>query len=725
MNRRLLAIIVLCCSAAPARAEVVEADLLVVGGTESGWAAAIQAARLGVESITLVNDIEWLGGQFSAEAVGAIDENRGVDNKVPFPRSGLFAEVTARIEEDNLRLYGHPKPGNSWTARTEVRPAQAARIFREMIDPYVKTGRIRLVSNYFPVAAELAGDGKTLRGVHFQSTQRGEPDLTVKAKITIDASDWGDAIQASGAAFEYGPDPRTRYGELNAPSDPVTYSIRDMNPITYSLVIVESDKLHPIPKPKHFDDRRYFLTSSATKEDYLALPWPFPPHRPFNPPWTPLTGKYYQGERSVYSQRRLVDGYNLKIDHPDVISLVWTIQDYPLDVLPRHVVDALEADEPGASQKNVVVMSRDQRQIVFEDAKQHSLGMVYHLQTTVHERMEDKGHSFRKFRLTDEFSTADGCPPKPYIRESLRLKAMYMMREQDTRHFDQAIAAATPYRNSSKGSQEDHFAQVMYYDAVAGWQFSYDFHMTGRMFLDGDRGGPWASYFKPGRSWRTQSDRATFPLRSLIPERTDGLLGAQKNLGYSSIVSSAVRIHDQSIAIGQAAGALAAVSLGSGVQPRTVPYDLDLLSRVQRGLASRIDGGTPAMLWPFRDIAPEHPAYAAVNLLAAHQLLSLEPHEVDFQPDELASEAWQRRIMELSRRRFPRATATAPETGLTRGEFALRWWRSISELGQAELPRHNAIDADNDGVADSDDAAPFDSDNDGVMDVLEPNGRPK
>ena len=81
--------------------------------------------------------------------------------------------------------------------------------------------------------------------------------------------------------------------------------------------------------------------------------------------------------------------------------------------------------------------------------------------------------------------------------------------------------------------------------------------------------------------------------------------------------------------------------------------------------------------------------------------------------------------MELSRRRFPRAAATAPEAGLTRGEFALRWWRSISELGQAELPRHNAIDADNDGIPDSDDAAPFDSDNDGVMDMLEPNGWPK
>ena len=38
--------------------EEVQTDLLIVGGTESGWAAAIQAARMGVASITIVHDGE-------------------------------------------------------------------------------------------------------------------------------------------------------------------------------------------------------------------------------------------------------------------------------------------------------------------------------------------------------------------------------------------------------------------------------------------------------------------------------------------------------------------------------------------------------------------------------------------------------------------------------------------------------------------------------------------
>ena len=59
-------------------ADEVQTDLLVVGGTESGWAAALRAARLGVPSVTIVHDGEWLGGQFTEQALACVDENKGV-----------------------------------------------------------------------------------------------------------------------------------------------------------------------------------------------------------------------------------------------------------------------------------------------------------------------------------------------------------------------------------------------------------------------------------------------------------------------------------------------------------------------------------------------------------------------------------------------------------------------------------------------------------------------
>jgi NADPH-dependent 2,4-dienoyl-CoA reductase/sulfur reductase-like enzyme len=50
-------------------ADKIPCDLLVVGGNESAVAAAVQASRLGVKRVVLVNDIDWLGGQFSSEGV--------------------------------------------------------------------------------------------------------------------------------------------------------------------------------------------------------------------------------------------------------------------------------------------------------------------------------------------------------------------------------------------------------------------------------------------------------------------------------------------------------------------------------------------------------------------------------------------------------------------------------------------------------------------------------
>ncbi len=170
-----------------------EADLLIVGGTESGCAAALQAARMGVKSITLVNDIEWLGGQFSAEALMAIDENRGPEgygHGVPFPRSGIFSEVMNHIEKRNREKYGVPRPGNTRVITTCL-PSDAEQVFRSLLKPHLENGTITIHSNYFPVSV-LHDETKTkVTGVRFQSTSNQNDELVIRAKLTIDASDSG------------------------------------------------------------------------------------------------------------------------------------------------------------------------------------------------------------------------------------------------------------------------------------------------------------------------------------------------------------------------------------------------------------------------------------------------------------------------------------------------------------------------------------------------------
>ncbi len=647
-------------------------DLLIVGGGESGCAAAVQAARMGVGSILLVNDIDWLGGQFSAEALVAIDENThvsGVRHEQPIPRHGLFKEVIDRIEALNLKKYGVARPGNTRTITT-TRPSDAARVFEDLLQPYVESGRLRIVRGAHPVAATMDDAGRALKAVRFKSDKTGKT-FNVHAKLTVDASDWGDVIKLAGAEHAFGPDLKSKYNEPEAPASHDDYPVTDMNPITYCMVIVETDRYEPIAKPAHYDPR-----------NYASHKWPK------DPLW-------------LYGTRRVIDRYHFKqIDHPDVLLLCFPAFDYPLDNLPQRVVDALEADERGASKKNIVQMSRKQRQIVFDDAKQYSLGFLYYLQTAVHDRMPDKTHSFRRFRLSEEFGTPDRLPFKPYVRESLRLEAMYMMRQQDS----------LGWRGSSNA-----FANVMYHDAVAVWQFEYDFHPTKREFLDdGDPAGPWRCVHRPLRDWGAPyTGAATFPMRSLIPVRVDGLLAGQHNLGFSSIVSSAVRLHDQSMAVGQAVGATAAVALNQGVQPRAIPYDVKLLDAVWRGLVKRHgDGGEPGMLWPFRDVDSSHPAYEAIQLLAVRGGLPLGPRDIRFKPNAPATDGWRRRVVELSSafKRFDDAVHP-PAGDMTRGEFAKQWWAVIDDLPDRILPFTDALsskhDRDGDGIPDRDDALPL------------------
>jgi len=570
------------------------------------------------------------------------------------------------IEADNLRRYGHARPGNTRVITT-CRPADAQQVFRRLIEPYVKSGQVRIFEDYEPAVAEVDDATSALRRVSFHSTHANQPPLMVRAKITIDASDWGDVIKVVGAAYEFGPDLQEKYGEPLAPTSREAYPITDMNPITYCMVVVETDRYEPIAQPTGYDMRSY--------ENHAY---------PKDPLW-------------LYESRRLVDHYGYpEIDHPDVLLLCFPAFDYPLDVLPKRVTDALEATEPGASQKNIVQMTRRQRRLIFEDAKQYSRGFLYYLQTAVHDQMPDQTHSFRRFELSDEFGTPDRMPPKPYVRESLRLRAMYMMRQQDT---------------TGHGDRAHHFATAMYHDGVACWQFEYDFHPTGRKFLDeGNPAGPWTNYFRPGRTWGPPyAGRCLFPLRSLVPEKIDGLLGAQKNLGYSSIVSSAVRLHDQSMTIGQAAGAVAAVCLDRQIQPRAIPYDRPLLGRVWAGLCARLDGGQPQLLWPFNDLEPEHPAFEAINLLAVRGGLPLECYQVDFRPDQPASIAWREAVAQrsLTTKHSAAASPEIPRDPMTRGEFARVWWDRIRDLPDRPLERQSPDDADLDGIPDSEDALLF------------------
>ena len=583
-----------------AMGEVLDTDLLIVGGDESGCAAAVQAARLGVKRIVLINDIDWLGGQFCTQGIGPMDEWTIVNGKrTGFPRSGMFLEIIERIRAHNRQTYGVPCPGNSWCGTETIEPKAAAQIFDEWLAPYAQ--QITVLRGWEPVKVNVVNGRVT--GGKFEKTDKSQ--LTVNAKLTMDSSDWGDVIRLSGAAYSAGPDLRSRYGEPSAPETLEPDGHQEMNPLSWCPFLREAGTDCTVAKPERYDERTF--------ADMAKVPlWR---------EWDGSGGIYNMAGWCVYTHRRIVDRRHFGLAAgTEAVVLNWPAQDYPLCMLPQHVAEALEKTEPGASKKNIVDLTPAQRRIIFADAKQHALSFLYHLQSSPKDHTNDESPKLHEMRLTNEYGTADNLPPKPYIREGLRLDALYVLREQDVR----------------TEVEKPQWAKLMVPDGVFGYQFNMDFHPTRRKFVDNDRSKPWRCVMVGTRNWSAHTDRAMFPLRGLVPEKMDGLLGASKNIGVTSMVQSSLRLHGQMMQVGAASATVAALCLRDGIQPRDVAASTKLVREVQHKLV-RGAGGPGTLIWPWHDLNPEDEHFEPANMLTIAGIWTPDKDSIFFDAERIVT----------------------------------------------------------------------------------------
>jgi hypothetical protein len=104
------------------------------------------------------------------------------------------------------------------------------------------------------------------------------------------------------------------------------------------------------------------------------------------------------------------------------------------------------------------------------------------------------------------------------------------------------------------------------------------------------------------------------PLETLIPEKVDGLLAAEKNISQTRFANGATRLQPITMLTGQAAGTLAALAVAADVAPRKVEPAL-----VQKTL---LNANSAVALASFSDIPRTHPLWAAVELSVARDWLT-------------------------------------------------------------------------------------------------------
>jgi len=224
---------------------------------------------------------------------------------------------------------------------------------------------------------------------------------------------------------------------------------------------------------------------------------------------------------------------------------------------------------------------------ILERAKQTSQAFLYWLENDL-PRDDGRGSGYPELRLrADVMDTPDGMSKYPYIRESRRMVARGTVAEQDIIEESQPGPRARWFR-----------------DSVGTGYYMVDIHPCGAK--------------ETGRMRMPRPFQ--IPMAALLPREPINFLPASKNIGVTHLTNGAFRLHPVEWNIGEAAGAIASLWLARGGLPAA--------SDVQADLAR---SGVP-LFW-FDDVAPDHPAFAAIQLAAKGGYYPLDDAGLHASPD--------------------------------------------------------------------------------------------
>lgn len=535
--------------------------ILIVGGGAGGVAAALAITDLGQRCV-LTEQTDWLGGQLTAQAVPP-DENRWVEP------GGDVQGVTASYQRfretvrDWYRATGRltdaattdPRlnPGGGWVSRLCYEPAVGHAVIRDMLQPAIDRGLLKVRLNHHPVGADVKGD--RVRSISFEDRGFGGV-VTIAADVILDATEAGDLWPLVGAEHRVGSECRKRSGEMHAhdsPEDDPT----DQQAITWVFALEHRpDEDHTIARPERYAHWRDFVPKLEPAWPGRLFDWTIcgEGHRPRHLNMVPWPDEPADDSWELWRYRRVVNRaiYRNSYPPPDVTLINWVQNDY----FAKPTLGVTEAEQ----------------QVAFAEAKEQSRCLLYWMQTEA--PRHDGGVGYPGLKLHPKsMDTGEGFAKAPYIREPRRLEARYMLSEADL-GADQRRAEGHPDVTPINTPRSASFA-----DAVAIGHYPIDLH--------------------PSASGRNQLyvEACPFeiPLRALLPVRIENMIAAGKSLGVTHIANGATRLHPVEWAIGEAAGVTAALSSSDG-QPTNSLFITERIGDLRERLQAR---GVP-LSWPWK-----------------------------------------------------------------------------------------------------------------------------
>jgi hypothetical protein len=516
------------------KAHELKTDVLIIGGSLGGVAAALAVARMG-RNVILTEETAWIGGQATTQGV-PLDEHPWSESYGRTRSYAAFREGVREYYRQHYPLTAAARadrtlnPGAGWVSKLCFEPRVGLAVLHEMLAPHLSAGRVIILPRHRPVAVRM--DGDQARAVTVLDESSGAK-RTLIAPFILDATELGDLLELGKIESVIGAESRAATGEPLAVDGPAEPQEQMVFTHVFALDHFPGED-HVIDKPRAYD---FWRQARSHRGDFpkLTLPDLFGVQHD-HLGRVPKSRAYLA---STWNFRRMLcrDNFTPGAFSSDVTAAIWPTNEYHLGVLCG--------------------VTPEERRKHLEAARQLSLSTIHWLQTEApNPATGGQGHPGLRPR-GDVLGTDDGLAQAPYVREARRIQAEFTVLEQ---HF----RADLPERKDGP---------LKYDDSVGLSGYRVDIHKATAP------GKPSITEVSHGKHWLQQ-----IPLGALIPVRVENVLPACKNLGVTHVTNGAFRVHPTEWNIGESAGALAAFCLTHKLMPRQVRNTPQHLADFQREL---------------------------------------------------------------------------------------------------------------------------------------------
>lgn len=518
------------------------ADVVIAGGGLGGCAAALAALRNGL-TVVLTEETDWIGGQLTQQGVPP-DEHQWIETH---GATQLYRDFRTAIRDYYVRHYPltdaartrkHLNPGDGTVSALCHEPRVALAVLYNLFAPYLSTKKLTLLLEHKITAADVAGNNvRALRTINLRD---GE-EAVLTAPYFVDATELGDLLPLTGTEYVTGTESKKETGELHAPEtgDPEN---NQAFTVCFAMDYVPGAN-HVIDRPETYGFWRDYVPDMQPSWPGTLLDLDYSDPKTLRPK---ALGFHPEGiatgdKLNLWNYRRIVNKNNFKSGTyaGDITVVNWPQNDFFLG--------------------NLVGATDEEFRKHVNQAKQLSLSWLYWLQTEAPRPDGRQGWPGLRLR-PDVMGTTDGLAKYPYVRESRRIRALFTVLEE---HVGAENRAMVTGRESNTAAD--------FYDSVGVGYYHIDLHPSskGNNYID------------------FGSLPFQIPLGSLIPNRMENILPANKNIGTTHITNGCYRLHPVEWSIGEAVGILVAYSLDKRTAPRQVREKPELLEDFQRVIRSQ------------------------------------------------------------------------------------------------------------------------------------------